>query len=141
MPPEFDNVRSPLLDSSEQVWPDPTKMEDSSRILAVLARLVVGSIQIRLASDHGRNPEIFRPVSIGIWYVGIWRHGQMLPDSSTGKFLEIGCCRTLGPTGFQRPTMAEFWQSDIKRACKDKEFNFEKWFTILKTVNRFPKIN
>jgi hypothetical protein len=29
---------------------------------------------------------------------------------------------------------------DIKYACKDEELNFRKRFTVLKIVNRFPKI-
>jgi hypothetical protein len=44
------------------------------------------------------------------------------------------------PPKFRRPTIAGFRQSDIKRAYKDKEFNFEKRFTAFKIVNRFPKI-
>jgi hypothetical protein len=41
---------------------------------------------------------------------------------------------------FERPTIAGFDQPDIKRACKDEEYNFGKRFTVFKTVNRFPKI-
>jgi hypothetical protein len=44
------------------------------------------------------------------------------------------------PPGFGRPNIAGFGQSDIKRACNDKEYNFGKRFTVFKTVNRFPKI-
>jgi hypothetical protein len=44
------------------------------------------------------------------------------------------------PPSFGRLIIAGFVQSDIKRACKDAEYNFEKRFTVLKTVNRFPKI-
>jgi hypothetical protein len=50
------------------------------------------------------------------------------------------CCRIPVPPGFQRSTIAGFWQSDIKLACKDEKYNFEKRFTVFKTVNRFPKI-
>jgi len=42
--------------------------------------------------------------------------------------------------GFGRPTITRFGQSDIKHACNDKEYNFGKRFTVLKPVNRFPKI-
>jgi len=59
------------------------------------------------------------PVPTGIWSAG-------------GRIPTTGCCLTPGPTGFRR--------SDIKRACKDEEFNFGKRFTVLKIVNRFPKI-
>jgi hypothetical protein len=41
---------------------------------------------------------------------------------------------------FERPTIVGFRQSDIKRAFKDEEYNFGKRFTVLKSVNRFPKI-
>lgn len=41
---------------------------------------------------------------------------------------------------FERPTIVGFGQSDIKRTCKDEEYNFGKRFTVLKIVNRFPKI-
>jgi hypothetical protein len=41
---------------------------------------------------------------------------------------------------FEQPTIAGFDQSDIKRACKDEEYNFGKRFTVFKTVNCFPKI-
>jgi len=50
----------------------------------------------------------------------------MLPDSDAAWF--------------RRPTIVGFRQSDIKRACKDKEFNFGKRFTVFKTVNHFSKI-
>jgi len=64
----------------------------------------------------------------------------MLPDSDAVMIPAIECCRTPALAGFWQPTIAGFRQSDIKRACKDKEFNFEKQFTVFKTVNRFPKI-
>jgi hypothetical protein len=51
-----------------------------------------------------------------------------------------GCCRISVPPGFRQPTIARFGQSDIKRACNDKEYNFRKRFTVFKTVNRFSKI-
>jgi len=51
-----------------------------------------------------------------------------------------GCFRIPALTGFWRPPNLEFRLSDIKRACKDEEFNFEKRFMVLKIVNRFPKI-
>jgi hypothetical protein len=41
---------------------------------------------------------------------------------------------------FERPTIAGFDRSNIKRACKDEKYNFGKRFTVFKTVNRFPKI-
>jgi hypothetical protein len=51
-----------------------------------------------------------------------------------------GCRRIPGQTVFRWPDDAGFGQSDIKHACKDEEYNFEKRFTVFKTVNRFPKI-
>jgi hypothetical protein len=66
--------------------------------------------------------------------------GKMSPDSCAGRIPTIGCCRTPVPAGFQQSTIAEFRQSDLKRACKDEEFNFGKQFMILKIVNRFSKI-
>jgi len=65
---------------------------------------------------------------------------QIRPDSGTGSILVAGCCRIPVPSGFRQPTITGFQQSDMKRACKDKEFNFEKRFTVFKTVNRFSKI-
>jgi hypothetical protein len=64
----------------------------------------------------------------------------MSPDSSTVSIQVAGCCQIPVPLGFRQPTIAGFWQSDIKHACKDQEFNFGKRFTVLKTVNRFSKI-
>jgi hypothetical protein len=52
--------------------------------------------------------------------------GRMSPDSDA-SIISIA-----GRAGFR--------QSDMKCACKDEEFNFEKRFTILKIVNSFPKI-
>jgi hypothetical protein len=72
--------------------------------------------QIWPASDHGRNL--------------VHRHSATM----------IGCRRIPAPHEFQRPTLAGFRQSDIKCACKDEEFNFEKRFTVFKTVNSFSKI-
>jgi hypothetical protein len=70
--------------------------------------------QIQPASDHG-----WIPASFG---------GNLVRRNSATV------------TGFQRRTLAGFRQSDIKRACKNEEFNFEKRFIVFKTVNRFPKI-
>jgi hypothetical protein len=64
----------------------------------------------------------------------------MSSDSGAVRVPFTGCCRVLALPRFQQPTIAKFRQSDIKHACKDKEFNFGKRFTIFKTVNRFPKI-
>jgi hypothetical protein len=68
----------------------------------------------------------------------------MSPDFGTSCIPVAGCCRIPGPPGFQRLTIAGFRQSNIKRACKDEEFNFRKRFTVFKetfkTVNHFPKI-
>jgi hypothetical protein len=64
----------------------------------------------------------------------------MLPDSGAGNTLGAKCCRIPVLPEFRRPTNVGFRQSDNKRACKDEEFNFEKRFTVFKTVNRFPKI-
>jgi hypothetical protein len=50
----------------------------------------------------------------------------MSPDSSTCSIPVAGCCRILTPPRFRRPTIAEFQQLDIKRACNDEKFNFEK---------------
>jgi hypothetical protein len=114
MPQESGNVLSLLPDFSE--WPDPHRF---GRISAVLAR----SGQL-LTMDE-------------IWSAGIWR---WWPDLGTGSILAIRCCQTPVPTGFRQSTIVEFRQSDIKRACKNEEFNFGKQFTVLKTVNRFRKI-
>jgi hypothetical protein len=64
----------------------------------------------------------------------------MSPDFGIGSILVAGCCRISVPPEFRRPTIAGFRQSNIKRACKNEEFNFGKQFTLFKTVNRFPKI-
>jgi hypothetical protein len=61
-------------------------------------------------------------------------------DSGPDSISMAECCKISAPPGFRRPTIAGFWQSDIKRKCKDEEFNFEKRFTAFKIVNRFPKI-
>jgi hypothetical protein len=66
--------------------------------------------------------------------------GWMSPDSGAGNIPVTGCCRIPVQPGFRRPTIAGFWQSDIKRACKDEEFNFGKRFTVFKTENCFLKI-
>jgi len=76
----------------------------------------------------------------GIWQYSSWNLVLRWPDSGTGIIPAIGCCRTPAPTRFRRPTIDKFWRSDIKHACKDEEFNFGKRFTVLKIVNRFPKI-
>jgi len=78
--------------------------------------------------------------------VGIWSVGGRIPadfrwtDSGAGWIPATRCCRTLAPAGFQRPAIAKFCRSDIKHSCKDEELNFEKRITVLKIVNRFPKI-
>jgi hypothetical protein len=64
----------------------------------------------------------------------------MLPNFGAGSISVAGCYRIPVPLGFRRPTIAGFRQSDIKRACNDKEFNFGKQFMVFKTVNRFLKI-
>jgi hypothetical protein len=52
--------------------------------------------------------------------------------------LAAGCCRISAPLDSDdRPL---FQQSNIKCACKDKEFNFRKRITVFKTVNHFLKI-
>jgi hypothetical protein len=89
--------------------------------------------QIRPASDHGRIPE-------GIWSAGLGDVGQISPDSDAGRFSVAGCCRIPASARFQLLTIAGFRQLDIKHACKNEEYNFEKQFTIFKIVNRFPKI-
>jgi hypothetical protein len=144
---ESNNVRLPLPDSSEHVWPDfgrtppdpvgsrpfwpnPT---GSRPFWPDLVGTVAGSIkirpdsgqfgQIRPTSDHGRLPA---------------RFGRNLVRQYPATVAR--CCRIPVPPGFRRPTIARFRQSNIKCACKDEEFNFEKRFTVLKIVNRFPKI-
>jgi hypothetical protein len=62
------------------------------------------------------------------------------PDYSRNLPNPAGCCRTPVLIGFQQLTIAKFWRSNIKRACKDEEFNFGKRLMILKIVNRFSKI-
>jgi hypothetical protein len=109
----FDNVRLPVPDSGEHVWPDPGYF---GQILPKLG-------QIRPASNHGRI---------------LARFGPNLVCRLPATVAE--CRQILAPPGFRQPTIAEFRQSDIKHACKDQEFNFGKRFTVLKTVNRFPKI-
>jgi hypothetical protein len=66
--------------------------------------------------------------------------GRMSPDSGAGNILVAGCCRIPVQPGFRRSTIVRFRQSDIKRACKEEEFNFRKRFIVFKTVNRFSKI-
>jgi hypothetical protein len=79
---------------------------------------VAGSIQIRPDPGHFGQIHQIRPESG--------------PSASGFRWLDIA--------GFRQPTITGFQQSDIKCVCKDEEFNFEKRFTVFKTVNRFPKI-
>jgi hypothetical protein len=107
MPPESGNVWSPLPDSG-MTLPDPV----ISRRIWRQSRLDSSHFgQIRPASDHGRNPTIFRTVC---------------DKNLVRRILATGCSRTSAPVGFRRSTIAEFRQSNIKRACNDKLFNFKK---------------
>jgi hypothetical protein len=117
MLPESGNVRSPLPDSREKVWPDQVI---SDRNLLDLALSMARSCKSR-PEFGGRHP-----VSVDGFRRRQDTDDRMLSDS--------------GPVGFRRSTIAKFWQSDIKRACKKEEFNFGKRFTVLKIVNRFLKI-
>jgi hypothetical protein len=89
--PESGNVRSPLPDSGEHVWPDPAKIAGLLRIRsdpAILAKSdrihpdptesVARSIQIRL--DSVRSGWLLNMA--GIWFAGIRRRqyfgGRML---------------------------------------------------------------
>jgi hypothetical protein len=99
----------------------------SGRILAILARfgwINSGSVQIRAAW-----PEFGPPMAV-------FRHRHI----SDGLIPATGCCRTPAPIGFRGLTIAKFWRSNIKHACKEEELNFGKRFTVLKIVSRFPKI-
>jgi hypothetical protein len=58
-----------------------------------------------------------------------------IPAPAVFLWLDVAGFRAL--PRFWRPTIAGFRQLDIKRACKDEEFNFRKRFTVL---NRFSKI-
>jgi hypothetical protein len=55
---------------------------------------------------------------------------------------DVVVLRTSAPVGFQRPTIAKLWKSDIKCECKDKEFNFGKRFTVIfRKFNKFLRSN
>jgi hypothetical protein len=119
MPQESGNVRSPLPDFSLQVWsdsnrtlPNPAK---SRSFWPHLARSVVGSCKIlTILPRSGRLltmveirqysgqflPEFGLPIS--------GDSGWISPDSGTDRFTAIGCCRTLPPPEFRRPTIVEF---------------------------------
>jgi hypothetical protein len=122
--PKSDNVWSPMPDSNDQVWPNPARLlriqSDPSRF----GRINGG----RLLTIAGIRPNFGR--------ILVRRNPMMV----------AGCSRISVPAGFRSPvgfrrlTIAGFRQSDIKRVCKNKEFNFRKLFTVLKIVNRFPKI-
>jgi len=74
--PESGNVRSPLPDSGEHVWPD------------------LGHFgQIRSASDHGQILPEFGPPAFG-------DGGRMSPNSGADIISEAGCCRIPVPPGF-----------------------------------------
>jgi len=113
-------------------WPDPVKF---GQIPAILAKssLINGWIQ----------PESvrFRPEINGWnWSVGRDDGDRLSQDSGADRILVAGCCRIPMLARFQQLTIVEFRQSDIKCEYKDEEFNFVKRFTVLETVNCFPKI-
>jgi hypothetical protein len=121
--------RPESLTGSRLFWPDlvgifrirPDQWQDPVISGMISGRIcpdpaIAGWIPTILARSGrlGRNPAIFRPKSGG-------RH----PAPAAW---------------FRRTTIRKFWQSDIKHTCKNEEFNFEKWFTVLKIVNRFLEI-
>jgi hypothetical protein len=88
------------------------------------------------------NPARFRQHSAQLPDVAGFRRPAVFrwSDSDAGIIPVTWWCRIPVLPIFERPTIAWFDQSDIKHACKDEEYNFGKRFTVLKTVNRFPKI-
>jgi hypothetical protein len=115
--PESGNVQSPLPDSGEHVWSDPTKIagfrsdsSGSSRIMAILARsgLISGPIQAILdRSDrihpNPTGPRPFWPDPVG----SIAGSGQIRPDSC--RLLTMAeCRRILAPTIFRWSDVAGF---------------------------------
>jgi hypothetical protein len=112
--PESDDVRSPLPDSGEHVWPDLAKIAgfrpDSSEFGQIRSNLCHFG-QIWPTSDHGQFRPEFGPPASG-------DGGRMSPNSGASNISEARCCRISVPPGFR--------QSDIKYACKDEEFNFGK---------------
>lgn len=82
---------------------------------------------IQPASEHGQNLAILWPES-GSSSSGEGGRCRWIPAT--------GCCMTPVPTGFWRPTITEFRQSDIKCACKYEEFNFEKRFQNRKSFSK-----
>jgi hypothetical protein len=89
--PEFD-VWSPLLNSSEHVWPDLARLFRIPAILAIFDQIKPNSSQFRpkssqLASGDG---------------------GRIPLDSGAVSTPEVGCCRILAPSRFRRPIITEF---------------------------------
>jgi len=75
-----------------------------------------GFNQIRPASDHGW-------ILAGIWSADFDDSDWMSPNSDANRFSVARYCRISTLARFRRLTIARFRKSDIKRACKDKEFN------------------
>jgi hypothetical protein len=94
---------------SRPFWPDPVR---SCRILSILAR-----------SGRILTMVEFRPES-GLLASGYG--GQMSPNFGAGSIPVAECYQISKPLGFRLPTMAGFRQSNIKRVCKDEEYNFGK---------------
>jgi hypothetical protein len=108
-------------------------MKRENAIIAGIRQRPVAVAEFRRARLAGSRPFWPNPTGTG-------DGGRMSPDSGACSIPVAGCCRIPVLPGFRRLTTARFRQSDIKCACKDEEFNFEKQFTVLKTVNSFPKI-
>jgi len=84
-----------------------------------------------LASMFGR----IRSDPAGFWqWPDSW---QFWLDSGAGRIPVAGCCRIQAQPGFWRSTIAEFEQPNIKRACKDKEFNFQKLKKLLQSNRKW----
>jgi len=94
----------------------------------MFGRIPAGLLQIQLDSRHFGQ----------IWSAS--DHGQ-IPATVAGchRIPTAGCCRIPALPGFRKSTIAEFRQSDIKHACKDQEFNFEKQFTVLNPKKKKKK--
>lgn len=136
--PKSSNVRSPLSDSGEHVWPDLAKMAwfrpnsswsgqirpNPGHVGQILLDLdhfgQTGWVNGRIWSDPVGSPPFWSdPAGFWPWPdSGQIRpesgpsesgdNGRISPDSGADNILVAGCCRILVPLGFRRPTTAEF---------------------------------